>query len=304
MPDPSPQQTGYVKPGKKIRARIRHAAFTRMPVQLTRGRLRTMPGVNNFCCVDRDIHLPNLPTALDGFTITHLSDLHVGDLLTPDRLPEIIEAANSLGGDMVAVTGDLIDLSIRPLDQVLDALHQLESPLGTFVVPGNHDYLDDGVAFLKALEDSQLSLLINNAQTIKHNGAEILLAGIDYAAKDNAFRKLIDQAIDGAPDLHDDQLRILLAHHPNAFDMAQSRDMHLTLSGHTHGGQVVLRQRKGDRGPVSVGRLGCKYSAGLYGCNQGHQLHVTTGVGSWFPWRVRCPAEIVRLTLRRGWPNG
>src|SRR2546421_5506017 len=89
-----------------------------------------------------------------------------------------------------------------------------------------------------------------------------------------------------------DQFQILLAHHPHAFDPAAAAGIPLTLSGHTHGGQLMLNERLG-AGPVMF-----RYWSGLYRKPDGNALFVSNGVGNWFPLRLHAPAEIVHLTLR------
>src|SRR5687767_9205678 len=117
-----------------MRARIRHAAFTSAPIWFSRGRLARVKPERPLLVARRSIFLPDLPEALDGFKVTHLSDLHIGRLTTPAHLPHIIEAAARLQGDLIAVTGDFVDLRLDVLDVVIDALKQLSAPLGVYMV--------------------------------------------------------------------------------------------------------------------------------------------------------------------------
>ena len=98
-------------------------------------------------------------------------------------------------------------------------------------------------------------------------------------------RKLLEQRVG-------DAFPILLAHHPHAFDAAAEAELPLTLSGHTHGGQLMLNEQLGF-GPAMF-----RYWSGLYERGRS-KLIVSNGVGNWFPLRVNAPAEIVHLTLRR-----
>ena len=81
-------------------------------------------------------------------------------------------------------------------------------------------------------------------------------------------------------------------------DAACRHGLDLTLSGHTHGGQLLLSNHRGRKGSIGLGSLAFQYPRGLYRRGD-HHLYVTSGVGSWFPWRVRCPAEIACLVMRR-----
>ena len=91
-------------------------------------------------------------------------------------------------------------------------------------------------------------------------------------------------------------LKILLAHHPHAFDEAHRHAIDLTLSGHTHGGQILFSTKRGKKGSIGLGNVGFRYTRGLYE-HGACRLHVSSGVGAWFPIRFRCPAEITRLVL-------
>jgi predicted MPP superfamily phosphohydrolase len=92
-------------------------------------------------------------------------------------------------------------------------------------------------------------------------------------------------------------LKILLAHHPDAFDSAVKHGVALTLAGHTHGGQVVLANGRGKKGSLGLGSMTFQYPRGLYRRGNAY-LYVNSGVGSWFPVRINCPPEIALLTLR------
>lgn len=246
--------------------------------------------------LQRDIVLPELPDALDGLRITHLSDLHIGKLTTPEHLPRILDICHSLKGDMIAITGDFIDLSQGVLDDVIDALKKLEAPLGVYLVPGNHDYLENGPKLVRKFRNANLNLLMNKSVILEHREAKITIAGVDYghqrAHRSQFVRSTMDKAMEQGPT----DLKILLAHHPDAFDEACRYGVDMTLSGHTHGGQLILKHTNGKRGSIGLGAMAFKYPRGLY--QRGHRhLHVTSGVGSWFPLRVQCPSEIVSLTL-------
>jgi predicted MPP superfamily phosphohydrolase len=278
--------------GKRRRAAFRHAVFTQGPIRLTAGYLsRVRPG-RNFSINHRTILLPDLADELCGLKITHLSDPHIGELVTPAHLPHIIEAANKLGGDLIAVTGDFIDFSNAYLPAVVDAMKSLEAPLGAWFVLGNHDYLDNADEVKKAFADAGLNLLLNEAIRLPHRGKTIGLGGIDWADEPQA----IDRMVNGTARLMKPaDLSILLAHHPHAFDSSCRCGIDLTLSGHTHGGQVLLPAGMGNS--VGLAHLAFRYTRGLYS-RGGHRLFVSSGVGSWFPFRFRCPAEITLLELQ------
>jgi predicted MPP superfamily phosphohydrolase len=300
VPRRTPVHNNQPTPGKKLRARVRHAALTHAPVWLSGGRLaRVKP--HKLHITYRSIALPRLPRRLDGLTIAHLSDLHIGKLTTVEHLPLIVQATNDLHADLIAITGDFVDLSLSVLDDLQSALLKLRAPLGVHLVPGNHDYLDDGPRLFDSLSSAGLSVLINRSLTLDHRKSRVRIAGIDWASETAHLEAMVRSTLSGAPmrdaDVDGDEFRLLLAHHPHAFDAAAAMQVDLTLAGHTHGGQVVLKH-PGKRSAVALGSLAFQYTRGVY--HQGPSaLHVTTGIGSWFPLRVRCPAEIALLTLRR-----
>lgn len=277
------------------RAAVRRTLFTLGPVRLSRGRLaRPKPG-RDFKVTSNTVNLPALPDALTSLSIAHLSDPHVGDLLTPAHLPAIVDATNAIGADLIAVTGDFIDFSNDVLPDVIDAMRQFRAPLGCWFVLGNHDYLDNADEVKAAFADAELNLLLNEAAHVEHAGHRIAIGGIDWSHTAAHLMRDV-RATASAMDTDDADLSLLLAHHPHAFDTARSLGIDLTLSGHTHGGQFLISKKRGKKGSIGLANLAFRYTKGLYE-NAGSHLHVTTGVGSWFPWRFRCPAEITRLEL-------
>lgn len=284
-----------------MRAQLRHAAVTRASLWLSGGRLALDHPRRRPHIVQRDVWLTALPDELDGLRIAHLSDLHVGHLFTPAKLTGVIGACGELGADLIAVTGDFVDFSLNVLDSVLDAVSQLHAPLGVHLVPGNHDYLDDAPALLRRFEQAGLPMLLNRHVTLDCRGRSITVAGIDWAGKTPDLSRLVRQsvAIDEHQPRAKSDLRLLLAHHPHAFDEAHRQGIDLTLSGHTHGGQLMLTKGINGKRPVGLGSLAFRYPAGLYQRGES-RLYVTTGVGSWFPWRLNAPAEIACLTLHAG----
>ena len=279
---------------KRRRAALRHAMFTRGPVRLSRGRLNRVRPHKDFALTYRTIDLPRLPDALCGLRITHLSDPHIGELVTPDHLHHIVEAANAFESHLIAVTGDFIDFSNAYLPAVIDAMSRLKAPLGAWFVLGNHDYLDNADDLKHAFREAGLNLLLNEGRTLHFHGHPVALGGIDWAERPPALRSAVRKAAAGMPKA---ELSILLAHHPHAFDAACRRGIDLTLSGHTHGGQLLLSDRRGKKGSIGLANLGFKYTRGLYARGD-HRLFVSSGVGSWFPLRFRCPAEITSLELQ------
>jgi len=240
--------------------------------------------------VEIDVPIAGLPAALHGFTIAQISDIHVGPTIKAPYLRRIVESVNRLRADMVAVTGDLVDGSVRELSAHVAPLAELQSRHGTFFVTGNHEYYSGAAGWVTELRRIGLQVLMNEHVVVRHEGAEMVVAGVtDFSAHhfDPAQRSDPQAALAGAPGAA--APRVLLAHQPRSADAAERAGFDLQLSGHTHGGQfwpwnlfVPLQQ---------------PFTAGL---NRLRRLWVYTsrGTGYWGPpKRFGAPSEITRLRL-------
>ena len=301
---PAPPAPSHAKPhtsrGKRIRARLRHAAFTTAPIFMSGGRLARVRADRPIHVTRQDILLPRLPNELDGLRIAHVSDLHIGKLITPDHLPGIFDSIAALDADMIAMTGDFLDLSVKVSGKIIESLKKLDAPLGVHMVMGNHDYLDDGSEFIRQLKAADLGLLLNESLVIPHLSKSICISGIDFAHKQRDLARLVHRTLRRAcpsgGTQHD--FHMLLAHDPNAFRYAPRHNIDLMLAGHTHGGQIMFKPQRIGKRPLGPASLAFKFPRGHFKEGDSH-LFVTSGVGSWFPLRVNCPPEVAELTLRR-----
>jgi predicted MPP superfamily phosphohydrolase len=251
--------------------------------------------LNEFRVRDITIKLPDLPRALEGFTIAHVSDTHVGRFTNGRKLDKIADAVNEMKADLVAVTGDLIDYNLADLPAAARMLGRFESRLGTFICEGNHDLFQGREGFEQGLRDAGLRLLQNHVADIPVGDQTVQLAGIIWAQRRNAmFEEQVERV---ATLVKPGAFPIMLAHHPHAFDAAAAAGFRLTLAGHTHGGQVNIVE---GWGPASASY---KYLTGLYtqaGLNGlPTACVVSNGAGNWFPLRLAAPAEIIRVVLAR-----
>lgn len=242
---------------------------------------------------------PWLPDRLRGLTITHISDLHVGRLYRPSMLPMLVNAAGALHSDLVVVTGDIVDNSNEFLPPAIDALSQITHRHGLFLCIGNHDQIDSRQDFIHYTR-SRLPLLVNERRSLDIGGERLTIAGLDYASSAEPSGRGPGYIADIAGTLagHDPRAHgpvIALAHHPHEWDWLAWAGVPLTLSGHTHGGQIMFTS-PGERPDVGVGRLLFRYTRGFYR-TESSTLFVNSGVGNWFPLRVRAPAEIVQIQL-------
>jgi predicted MPP superfamily phosphohydrolase len=237
------------------------------------------------------IALPQLPKALDGIVLAHVSDTHVGRFVGPKELDAVVAATANLHPDLIVFTGDLIDYNLADLPPALSAMKQLAQIAPLAMCVGNHDLFDDGNAFRNRVRKADVGLMVDEIMPIQIRGEKIDLLGLDWGAPGSPRADGIQQHMQNLlARRRSSAFPILLAHHPHAFDPAAAAEIPLTLSGHTHGGQIMLTHNWG------CGRV-YKYWSGLYEKGSS-KLIVSNGVGNWFPLRIGAPAEIIRLTLR------
>jgi uncharacterized protein len=236
-----------------------------------------------------EIGMPQLPAHMDGMTIAHVSDTHVGKFTEPGMLHALADQINSLRADFAIVTGDLIDMSLSDLPPVLDMLNRLDPRQGIVVCEGNHDLFESRHRFEIRTRAAGLPLLVDESCEINFRGSPVQFLGLKW--QEGGDDKIAESFAKLQPQVNPDAFPILLAHHPHAFDPAAAAGIPLTLSGHTHGGQLMLTDRIGG-GPAMF-----RYWSGLYR-KPAASLVVSNGVGVWFPLRINAPAEIIHLTLR------
>lgn len=242
--------------------------------------------------VNVTIRPAGLPAALDGYTICQLSDLHRGLLVSEAYLRRSVQLANSLGADLTVVTGDFVSDLSRHAVSCAGALSGLRAPDGVYGVLGNHDYWnDDPEAVAAAIHQGGVPLLMNRSVTLRRGDVSWNLCGVDdwWAGKPD-----MDAALADVPS---GAFKIMLCHEPDPADEAAKRGVPLQLSGHSHGGQVLLPGRR----PLVTPQFGHKYPVGLRRVPNSETLvYTNTGLGVIFPpIRINCPPEITRITLRQ-----
>lgn len=240
--------------------------------------------------VEVDVRLRDLPTGLHGFTITQISDIHVGPTIKRGFLERIVGQVNALESDLIAITGDLVDGSVPELALHVEPLARLQARHGSFFVTGNHEYYSGAAAWVSELRRLGVFVLQNEHVVLHHQGQPFVLAGVtDYSAHhfDERERSDPQAALAGAPS--DAVLKILLAHQPRSAVAAEAAGFHLQLSGHTHGGQFL---------PWNFFvRLQQPFTAGLHRLKD-LWVYTSRGTGYWGPpKRLGAPAEITRLRL-------
>jgi predicted MPP superfamily phosphohydrolase len=228
------------------------------------------------------VPIRNLPPDLAGLRIVQLSDLHIGPTIRRAFVEWVVDAANALAPDLVAVTGDVADGFVPDLRDHVAPLARLRAPLGRYFVTGNHEYYWDALGWTAELERLGLTVLSNEHRVLHRGDGRLLLAGVT------------DLSVDSDPhvalaDAPGSDVRVLLAHQPLSAYAARAAGFDLQLSGHTHGGQYF---------PFNLlVRLFQPFVAGLHRLEE-MWLYVSRGTGYWGPpLRLGAPSEITLLEL-------
>lgn len=237
-----------------------------------------------------EIPLKNLPSALEGFRIVMLGDLHLSELTPLSFLQEAITLANNLKPDLIALVGDYVWHEVEVIFDLAPVLAKLNAKYGVFAVLGNHDLWTNVNIVTEGLNRSKIPLLVNKGLTLNVGKSQLYLAGLDdaWSGKPN-LEAALAKHLSNTPS-------ILLAHEPDPADIyALDGRVSLHLAGHSHGGQVKIP----GIGALITPYLAKKYKEGLFNINN-MWLYTTRGVGTTIlPFRINCPPEITEITLKR-----
>jgi predicted MPP superfamily phosphohydrolase len=232
------------------------------------------------------ISLQRLPAKLDGLRAVHLSDLHHSRFTDLEHILRAVDIANELKPDIVFLTGDYVSHDPDYIAPVADALGKLESEFGTFACLGNHDHWTEPDLVTHLLRGEGIKVLINEGFRFEARGAAVWIGGVDDYM---AGKTDIAAALRGS---FPDEPKILLAHNPIIFRQSVRANVDLTLSGHTHGGQIKMRDPEKRILPRR------KLSSGLHR-RKDSQIYITRGIGTVVvPARYQCPPEISLIDLR------
>jgi predicted MPP superfamily phosphohydrolase len=222
-----------------------------------------------------DIPIAGLPEALNGFTIVQITDVHVGPTIKQGYMQAIVEAANGLDADLIAITGDMVDGRVQELGPDVAPLAKLRARHGVYCVTGNHEYYSGVHGWIAEFRRLGLHVLMNEHVVIEHAGASMVVAGVtDFHAGnfDPSQTSDPEAAMAGVPP--GAGMKLLLAHQPRSAFAAEKAGFQLQLSGHTHGGQFAPW--------MFFVKLQQPFTAGLHRLG-GIQVYVSRGAGYWGP---------------------
>jgi predicted MPP superfamily phosphohydrolase len=257
--------------------------------------------------VKEKVYLKRLPAAFDGLTVGQITDIHAGPLVPSELIKKGVDLIMAKQPDLIVLTGDFVSGATKILwttyggfkqhhyEYCMEELRRLRAPLGIFAVLGNHDFWSGREVAAKiagGLESIGVRVLRNQAIPLEREGQNLYMVGVDDYWE-GSFS--LTRALQGVPE---DACRILLSHNPDVNENIESlgKPIDFIISGHTHGGQVVLPLVGAPSLPSPFGQ---KYRAGLVRDGD-RQTYVSRGLGLFFvPVRINCPADVSLIILNR-----
>jgi len=263
-------------------------AIIRSALKLTGLYWRARKNAERIIVKRNELRFAALPSLFDGYTILHISDMHVE--MSEAAMQHLTELVDGMQYDLCVLTGDYRGKTFGPFEAALEGVASVRSHLKQpiYGVLGNHDTIQ----MVPALEAMGIRMLLNECEVITRGDQRIHLAGIDDA---HFFR--VDNIEKAASQIPKEEFSILLSHTPEVYRQAAHANFSLMLSGHTHGGQLCL-----------PGSIPIKLEAVLprrmgAGAWHYHNMSGYTSVGagsSVLAVRLNCPPEITLHCLRRG----
>jgi len=231
----------------------------------------------------------DLPKDLQGLRLVQLSDIHMGAFYSAADLRRAVDAANGLRADLMLVTGDLVTDRYDPLDQCLLELKRLRAASGVWGCMGNHE-MHAKLERYTAEKASEMGLrfLREEMEMLRFGNAKLNLVGVDHQKRNLPYLQHTGEMVAA------DAFNLLLSHNPDVFPVAEKQGFQLTISGHTHGGQINVELLGSN---FNVADLVTPFTKGAYHINKS-SLYVNSGLGTiGVPVRLGSPPEVTLITL-------
>ncbi len=261
----------------------------------------TMVGTDRLNVRQVTIEFDDLPTAFDGYRIAQFTDVHLGSM-KDELMLRAVTAIDDMRPDLIVFTGDIQNMGPDELPRFAQTLKRLKAKDGVMSVLGNHDYSryvnvppEEALRNERMTRDFETSvgwqLLLNDNRIVRRGSDSIVIAGGENDGRPPFPAKAdLKKAMRG---IHAKSFVVMLQHDPSAWrrHILPLTNAQLTLSGHTHGGQISLF---GLRPTELVG----KEDDGLY-VEGKRKLFVSTGLGGFVPFRFYMNPEVVEITLKK-----
>jgi predicted MPP superfamily phosphohydrolase len=246
---------------------------------------------NRFRVREVDVPVHGLAPDLNGLRLVQLSDIHFGQFLNRTELETIVAMANETKANLALVTGDLITSRGDNLDECLRLVSKLRADAGVLGCLGNHEIYADAEDYATEKAASLgLDILRRRGRTLRFGDGLLHIAGVDHQPSDQPYLTGADKLLLGGNGV----TNVLLSHNPDVFPVAASQGWDLTLSGHTHGGQISVEILSEHLNPA---RFFTPFIYGLYQRDRA-TIYVTRGIGTvGVPARIGAPPEVALLRL-------
>ena len=234
------------------------------------------------------LKMPGLPPGLRGLKIAQVSDFHVNQFIGQSEIERLTEDISKEKPDIIVITGDFVSNSVKYIPECSSGLKQMTAPYGVYGCLGNHDYYTGAKEVRIQMESIGINMLVNSSEELEIRGEKLSIAGLDdlWVGKPDFEAALINT--------ENSDFRILLSHNPDTFPAAANHNVNLTLSGHTHGGQVGLKLLGNH---YSFVNLVTPYVMGEFNIGSS-KLYVNRGIGTVGPpIRLNSRPEITIFTL-------
>ena len=255
----------------------------------TRGSTKFKPEL--FDLVNVNVKINDLPFTFHNYRIINLTDIHLGQWISPEYLNGVTDYVNSLNPDMITLTGDYVSYILEGYeDDLLDSFKKLKAKDGKFAVLGNHDHWAGADEIREILKQSDIVDLSNDVYTLEKKGEKLNISGVDsLTVGADDFDKVLEK-------LPNDGASILLVHEPDFAEISSKTNrFDLQMSGHSHGGQLVIPGVKTTPFRCSYS---IKYPVGAYKVKNMIQ-YTSKGLGTnSFCLRINCKPENTQFYLK------